>query len=271
MNGLLREIKKYYKKEERVHLPWRKTKDPYKILVSEIMLQQTQVKRVLPFYAEFTKHFPTAKKLARASLSNVLKQWQGLGYNRRAKFLHQAAKLITDKYKGRFPTEVPEIEQLPGVGHYTARAVAVFAFNQPEVCIETNIRTVFLHHFFNVGHPMSNIGDKEILPLVAEALKKSRMQPRDFYAALMDYGAHLKGQGIKLNSRSKHYTKQSTFEGSARQLRGQIIKLLLQKPQTESGLIYQSTRKSKEVRKVLIQLKKEKLISYKNKKFSIAK
>src|SRR3989344_7710205 len=127
----------------RPHLPWRKTKDPYKILVSEVMLQQTQVDRVIPFYNRFVKKYPTARALARAKLRDVLKEWNGLGYNRRAKFLHEAAKQLG---KSDFPKTAEEIENLPGVGHYTARAVAAFAFNKPEVFIETNIRTVFFYH-----------------------------------------------------------------------------------------------------------------------------
>jgi A/G-specific adenine glycosylase len=229
MPGLLREVKKFYATSARTHLPWRKTRDPYKILVSEMMLQQTQVKRVLPFYAKFTKRFPTAEKLAKAPLSEVLKMWSGLGYNRRAKYLHEAAKIISkDGWK----------EKLPGVGPYTKAAVDTFAFNKPNVFIETNIRTVFLHHCFHSNILQNNrtIADKELLPLVAEALKRSNMQPRDFYAALMDYGAHLKRSGVRLNVKSKHYTKQSKFEGSARQLRGAIVRELLKKPATLAQL-----------------------------------
>lgn len=236
------------------------------------MLQQTQVERVISFYKKFLKTFPTAKALSKTQLADVLKAWQGLGYNRRAKFLHQAAKIIV---KEGFPKEVEETEKLPGVGPYTAQAVAAFAYNRPEVFIETNIRTVFLYHCFPSKPSRLNLdkrlSDKEILPLVAKALKKSKMQPRDFYAALMDYGAYLKQRGVKLNSRSTHYTKQSKFEGSARQLRGHILTLLLQKPHTLDTMIYHSKRKPAEVKKELIRLQKENFISYKNKKFKIAK
>ena len=227
--------------ERRDHLPWRRTKDPYKILVSEMMLQQTRVERVIPFYNKFIKEFPTAKKLAGANLSSVLKAWQGLGYNRRAKFLHEAAKIINNKYnknKKRFPDTVAEIEKLPGVGHYTARAVAAFAFNKPEVFVETNIRTVLIHSCKGLSFAKDGrVEDKTLLPLVAETLKRSKMQPREFYAAMMDYGAHLKKQGIELNKKSKHYTKQSKFEGSTRQLRGAILRELLKTPATLSQLI----------------------------------
>lgn len=240
IDKLLRTIKAHYKKEGRGHLPWRKTRDPYAILVSEVMLQQTQVVRVIPFYDRWMKKFPTAQSLARAKLSDVLKLWSGLGYNRRAKYLWEAAKImsaakILSKKSSAAPRlfSIEFLSALPGVGPYTAAAVRAFAYNEPEVFIETNIRTVFLHFCFSLR---SNLGvrvdDKEILPLVAEALKRSKMQPRDFYAALMDYGTFLKQSGVKLNSRSKSYTKQSKFEGSLRQLRGAIMRELLKKPAT---------------------------------------
>lgn len=136
----------HYKKHGRHELPWRKTHDPYRILVSEVMLQQTQVQRVQPYYREFLKQFPTARRLAEAPLSEVLKAWQGLGYNRRAKMLHAAAKEIA---KHGMPKTALELEKLPGVGPYTARAVATFAYDADEILIETNIRTVVFHHFFS--------------------------------------------------------------------------------------------------------------------------
>ena len=139
----------HYKKHGRHHLPWRKTKNPYRILVSEIMLQQTPVDRVLPKYQEFLKQFPSIKKLAAASLGDVLRAWQGLGYNRRAKYLHQCAAVIIYDNGGIWPRTVNELQALPGIGPYTAGAVMAFAYNQPIPIIETNIRTVYLHHFFS--------------------------------------------------------------------------------------------------------------------------
>lgn len=233
---MLRELKSFYKKSGRHDLPWRKTRDPYKILVSELMLQQTQVSRVLIKYDSFLKKFPTWQTLAKASLSDVLKEWQGLGYNRRAKFLHQTAKIVVGDYKGKFPKDPSLMETLPGIGHYTARAVAAFAFNQPSAFIETNIRTVFLHHLH--GGPSSvKVDDKELLPEVEKALKKSKMEPRDFYAALMDYGSHLKASGIRINNKSKHYTKQSKFEGSRRQKRAAALRAALAKGASETELL----------------------------------
>ena len=270
MPTLLRELKKFYKTGKR-SLPWRHTRDPYKVLVSEVMLQQTQVERVVPYYKRFIQEFPTARALARAPLSRVLRLWSGLGYNRRAKYLHDAAKLLStadtprknslarenspkrelrdgrpeDFFAGSAAEMSTEfLESLPGVGHYTARAVAAFAYNRPEVFVETNIRTVFLHHLSKYGGLSSvwrrvlrkKVGDAELLPLVEEALKKSRMEPRDFYWALMDYGAHLKRAGVRLNQQSTHYTKQSKFEGSRRQKRAAHLRALLARGASEKEL-----------------------------------
>ncbi len=232
----LRTLKTYYKKHNRGSLPWRGTTNAYKILVSEVMLQQTQVERVIPKYKSFLKQFPSVRALGEASLAEVLGQWQGLGYNRRGKFLHEAAKMLLEKHKGIVPRDPILIEGLPGVGHYTARAVAAFAYNQPEVFIETNIRTVFMYHFHSSLLQKTGIRDEEILLLVEEALKKSKMEPRDFYAALMDYGAHLKQSGVRINHKSKHYTKQSKFEGSTRQKRAQYLRALLRRGASETEL-----------------------------------
>ncbi len=265
---LLREVKAFYKKEGRGYLPWRKTRDPYKILVSEVMLQQTQVDRVVPFYKRFLKRFPSVEILSRAKLSEVLLVWQGLGYNRRAKFLHEAAKRIVQDYEGTFPNTVEEMEKLSGIGPYTARAVAAFAFNKSEVFIETNIRSVFLYLCFSGKRKIS---DKQILPLIVVALTKSRMQPRDFYAALMDYGNHLKRRGIKVNVRSKQYLKQATFKGSTRQLRGVILRELLKYPLTSAQLIkkFSPERSRGEITGALIRLQHEGLIAFRTREFFI--
>ncbi len=189
------------------------------------MLQQTQVERVVPYYIKWIKKYPTAKKLAAAKLADVLREWQGLGYNRRAKYLRDAAKIIA---KSGWTSD-----KLPGVGPYTRAAVEAFAFNKPTVFIETNIRTVFFHHY-----KLSRVVlDTELLPLVGEALKKSKMQPREFYAALMDYGSYLKKSGVRLNVRSKHYTKQSKFEGSTRQARAKKLRQLLARGASEKSLL----------------------------------
>lgn len=203
-------------------------KDPYKILVSEVMLQQTQVERVIPFYKNFLKNFPTASRLADAPLSEVLKSWQGLGYNRRAKMLHVAAKEL-------FVTRcdsVTELEKLPGVGPYTARAVVAFAYNQDVIVIETNIRTAVMHHFFP---NKKKVSDTEIEKILTEALPKGKA--REWYSALMDYGSYLKRSGISLNKKSALHAKQSKFTGSLREVRGAIVRFLAQKPTSQTNIM----------------------------------
>lgn len=205
----------HFRKLGRHDLPWRKTKDLYKILVSEVMLQQTQVERVVPLYKQFIKQFPTAKKLAAAPLSEVLKTWQGLGYNRRAKMLHEAAKKLGAKKE----YTVAELEQLPGVGPYTARAVAAFAWNEDVMFVETNIRTAVIHHFFP---KKKKVSDTEIEKILIQALPRGRA--REWYSALMDYGAYLKRSGVSHNVRSTTYARQSKFTGSLREARGAILR-----------------------------------------------
>jgi A/G-specific adenine glycosylase len=214
-------VKAFYTAHGRHDLPWRQTQDPYKILVSEIMLQQTQVPRVISKYAEFLKLFPTLQSLTNAPLGAVLSAWQGLGYNRRAKMLHQCAKTIVDEYKGAWPTDIATLRALPGIGPYTAGAVAAFAFNIPSTIIETNVRTVYLHHFFPNS---TDVPDSSLLPLITATLDAT--DPRSWYYALMDYGSHLKQTIGNKSKQSKHYTKQSKFKGSDRQIRGAIIRAL---------------------------------------------
>lgn len=223
---------KHYEASGRHDLPWRRTADAYRILVSEVMLQQTQVERVTPFYLAFLTSFPTAEALARAPLSSVLTHWQGLGYNRRAKMLHDAAKAVVRDHKGKMPLDVATLETLPGIGHYTARAVAAFAGNTDVVFVETNLRTVVTHHFFPGSE---QVDDKEILSILAKALPKG--DARRWYSALMDYGAHLKRSGVRINAKSKSYAKQSAFRGSGREARGAILKALAKGPQSESHLL----------------------------------
>lgn len=220
----------HYKNNKR-DFAWRNTSDPYQILVSEFMLQQTQTIRILEKFTEFIKAFPTVKDLAEASLSDVLKLWQGLGYNRRAKFLYEAAKKIQMDFNGIVPLNIEQLDSLPGIGPYTARAIYTFSTNLPSTFIETNIRTVFIHHFFKD----SDVDDKEILKLVEQTLDTS--DPRNWYYALMDYGVYIKKSVGNLNIKSKHYSKQSKFEGSKRQVRGQILKTILQSPIKKEELL----------------------------------
>ena len=238
-----KEVWKYWKENGRHDLPWRKTSDPYKILVSEIMLQQTQVDRVVPYYKNFLVEFPSVKALARASLFDVLRLWSGLGYNRRAKYLRDAATQIVEVHGGKVPRDYESLRSLPGVGDYTARAVRSFVFNEPEILIETNIRTAFIHRLFS-GIP--SVSDRTIKE---QAEREAKGQdPRQWHWALMDYGAHLKRSGVRNNRKSLHYVRQSKFEGSSRQLRGVIVRLL-QKRQNpmRSDPIGFSTRKRTEL------------------------
>ncbi len=213
-------IWKYYRENGRHDLPWRKTTDPYKILVSEMMLQQTQVDRVIPKYKAFLKEFPSARALARAPLSDVLSAWSGLGYNRRALYLQRAAQALIRDHGGRFPQDAETLERLPGIGPYTARAIVTFAYNGQCVFIETNIRRVFIHAFFPDADKVS---DDKLFPLIESSLPKNTKY-REWYWALMDYGSHIKSVVKNPNRRSAHYSKQSKFEGSVRQLRGEFIR-----------------------------------------------
>ncbi len=222
---------RHYRRNGRHRLPWRQTRDPYKILVSEIMLQQTQVERVTPFYKNFLQRFPTVQALARSPLSSALRQWQGLGYNRRAKHLREAAKEIVTRHRGIFPTSVEDLEALPGIGPYTARAVAAFAYGQDVVVVETNIRTAVIHHFFP---GKKKINDRDIEKVLARALPKGRA--REWYGALMDYGAYLKRSGVSHNARSVAYARQSKFSGSLREARGAILRALARASATRGEL-----------------------------------
>lgn len=221
----------YYRRHGRRRLPWRRTKNPYRILVSEVMLQQTQVERVLPKYTAFLKKFPTLTSLASASLGDVLREWQGLGYNRRAKMLHLCAQIIVNEHGGRFPKTYSALIALPGIGHYTAGAVMAFAYNESSSIIETNIRTAFIQHFF---HNEVDIADTQLFPLIGIVL--DRENPREWYYALMDYGAFLKKTVGNQNVRSQHYAKQSIFNGSDRQVRGAILRLLAHRTYTRKKL-----------------------------------
>lgn len=224
-----RRIYAFYREHGR-SFPWRSTQEPYAVLVSEVMLQQTQTSRVLPKYESWMLRFPDAAALAAAPLADVLAAWNGLGYNRRAVFLQQACAAVCTRLGGVFPRARKELEALPGIGPYTAGAVATFAFGMPEVFVETNIRSVFIHCFWEEESllPGAKIPDSAILPLVGQTLDVSH--PREWYYALMDYGADMKKRCVNPGRRSRSYTVQSRFEGSLRQARGAIVRRL-----TEQG------------------------------------
>jgi A/G-specific adenine glycosylase len=213
----------YYRAYKRT-MPWRTEPTPYYVLVSEMMLQQTQVARVQQKFASFIRHFPTVQDLASAPLGEVLEQWSGLGYNRRAKFLWQTAQKIMQHFGGEIPKSQEGLISLPGIGANTAGAILAYAYNEPVVFVETNIRTVYIHHFF--GDHASVLSDTQLRHVIALTVPPEN--PREWYWALMDYGTHLKATIGGHLERVKHYRPQSRFEGSRRQIRGQIVKLLLQ-------------------------------------------
>lgn len=206
-------------------LPWRYIDDPYQVLVSEVMLQQTQVSRVLKYWPEFLRRFPTVDALAAASVGAVLETWQGLGYNRRALALKRACEYCSAHHGGKLPESYEELIALDGVGPATAAGVRAFAFHQPGVYLETNVRTVYIHHFFP--------GEEKVSDKVLGSLVKQTCPEQDvigWYYALLDYGAHLKSTVGNLNRRSKSYTRQSTFEGSKRQKRAFLVRCVLDEP-----------------------------------------
>jgi A/G-specific adenine glycosylase len=217
-----RKILKWYEKNGR-DMPWRRTRDPYKILVSEVMLHQTQVSRVVPKYKEFLKEFPTIQALAKTPDKKLLRVWSGLGYWRRAKNLKESAKYLETK----FPSNPEELEKLPGIGPYTAKAVTCFAFDNNEAFIDTNIRRVYLHFFFK---NRKKVSDKEILEIAQKTVDTlpKKISPREWHYALFDYGATVL-KDKQINKRSAHYTTQSKFKGSFRSYRTKIMKHLLSK------------------------------------------
>ena len=219
------------------------------------MLQQTQVDRVVPYFERWMRVFPTIESLGRAPLAKVLREWSGLGYNRRAKLLRECAKEIVGKHGGKVPKDFAALKALPGIGPYTASAVRVFAFNQPDVLIETNIRSAFLHHIF--PHTR-NVDDRRICVYAKKAAKGQN--PRTWNAALMDYGSFLKKTHPNPSRRSKHHIRQSPFEGSVRKVRGAILRKLLDGPISKKALLKIDVKSSYQMEKALRDLLDEGLI-----------
>ncbi len=225
-------------------LPWRRTRDPYGIWLSEVMLQQTQVARVLERWPQWLDRFPDVAALANASTADVLAAWQGMGYNRRALALKAAAEELMRAYDGEFPRETRELCALPGIGPATAQGIRAFAFDLPGVYLETNVRTVMLHHFFP---EVSAVLDRELVPLVEATCPEAPGAsvgleaqvsphatpldaldtPRSWYYAMLDYGAQLKKTIPNPSRRSASYARQSKFEGSRRQKRAELVRQLL--------------------------------------------
>jgi len=206
-------------------LPWRKTSDPYRVLISEIMLQQTQVDRVISKYEEFIAAFPNFNALNNANLSRVYAVWQGMGYNRRALSLKRIAEKVISEHAGELPQSVHILSTFPGIGTATASSICAFAFDIPAVFIETNIRSVFIHFFCK---NRESVADKEIIELVQQTIDMKH--PRKWYSALMDYGAMLKKTHANPSRQSAGHVVQSPFIGSRRQVRGVIMKVLCEQP-----------------------------------------
>jgi A/G-specific adenine glycosylase len=262
---LFRKLIYAYFKNKRRDFPFRKEITPYNVLVSEIMLQQTQTGRVAEKYLEFKGEFPDFLSLSNASNEKLLKVWQGMGYNRRALALKQIAKIVINEYSSKLPDSVDILKTFPQIGHNTASSIVAFAYNKPSIFIETNIRRVYIYYFFP---KKKNINDKDILPIVENTVDNDN--PREWYYALMDYGVMLKKTHPELNKRSSHYRKQSPFKGSNREIRGKILKIL-----TSESEILESTLSKKlqlnldKMRSILQQLEKEGFIKRKGNKISI--
>jgi A/G-specific adenine glycosylase len=253
-------------RDEGRHFPWRETEDPYRILVSEVMLQQTQADRVADRFNAFLGRFPDLRSLAIAELADVLSAWQGLGYNRRALNLQRSAALILQNFGGKVPDNPDLLATLPGIGPYTAGAITAFAFDRPVVFIETNIRTVFIHHFHG---DRLQVHDRDILPLVAATL--DRNQPRLWYNALMDYGVLLKRNHANPSRRSAHHGRQSPFAGSNRQQRSLLLKLLLATPgMEEAELAVAVSGKTETVINNLRMMEREGILAKKGKGWRVA-
>lgn len=260
-----RSVIRAFFRENRRSMPWRDTHDPFAIVVSEIMLQQTQVDRVREKYTAFIARFPDFRSLAEAPLAEVLTLWQGLGYNRRAIALKRVAAIVSDDFGDRLPDSVEALMKLPGIGHATASSIAAFAFNAPTVFIETNIRRVFIHHFF---HDRTDVHDGEILPLVQKTL--DRKNPREWYYALMDYGTSLKKSVPNPNRRSSHYARQTKFEGSTRQKRGAILRfVLVHAASTERAIATHLSLPPEDVRPLLSRMVAEGLLTVIKKRYSV--
>jgi A/G-specific adenine glycosylase len=255
----------YYQRHAR-KFPWRATRNPYHILVSEIMLQQTQTERVIKKYRQFIKAFPDFATLSRTPLHKILIIWQGLGYNRRALALKRIAQRVVKEFAGNLPAGEEILTDFPGIGKATASAIAAFAFNQPSVFVETNIRTVFIHFFFR---GRDRIKDSEILPLVRKTLDAS--SPREWYYALMDYGVMLEKTGEGHSRTSAHYKKQTPFRNSNRQIRGMILRTLLAKPgMSENEILSKLKINRDKTRLILLNLCEEGFVKKEGKHFVIA-
>lgn len=258
MEAFKAKVYEFYAKHKR-RFVWRNTDNAYFVVVSEIMLQQTQTYRVTDKFDQFIVKFPTIQDLAKAPQDSVIASWQGLGYNRRALALKLFAERVVKEFDGIVPNDPEVLLTFKGIGPYTAASICAFAFNKPTICIETNIRAVFIHEFFPKE---KEVHDKLLMPLIEKTLDTEN--PREWYYALMDYGVMLKKTHKNPSRKSVHHTKQSKFEGSDRQVRGAILKMLVSdRSLSEEGFIGSIARKATKVKKILANLEKEGFILYK--------
>lgn len=258
----------YYHKNKR-DFEWRTDITPYKIVVSEIMLQQTQTSRVIHKFKQWMQKFPDFESLAQASTQQVLSCWQGLGYNRRGLALHEFAKRIVIEFNGAVPDDSETLQSFKGIGPNTAGSICAFAFNKPVTFIETNIRTVFIYEFFK---DQKNIHDKQLLPLIEQAVDQNNA--REWYYALMDYGVYLKKVLKVCNAASKHYAKQSNFIGSRRQVRGVVVKILsrvgsISYDELSELLLLELPENQHDIDKILDDLQKEGFLSSKQSQINL--
>lgn len=228
VEGFRRTVRTHQQENSR-RMAWRETRDPWAILVSEVMLQQTQVSRVQVKFEEWFDAFPDLRSVAAAPLSLVIERWQGLGYNRRAMWLKRSAEMIVERFGGEVPGDVVSLRELPGVGAATAAAVMNYAWGVPVPFIETNVRAVILHHFFAGA---SGVPDSQVMPIVSATWDLE--EPRDWGYALMDYGTHLKRTLENPSRRSRHHARQTPFEGSRRQRRARLLRAVLERPGSDT-------------------------------------
>lgn len=214
------EVRSWYADHGRT-FPWRETTDPYRILLSEMMLQQTQTQRVLPKYQLFLDLWPDFYSLSTASLTDILLAWKGLGYNRRAKALKQIAQR-SKEWGYTLPCDNRKLLDLPMVGPATAAAVMAFSYDEPAIYLETNVRRVILHYFFPDEEGVHDRMISQVLALLSDLQEEHR----HWYYALMDIGVLLKATGVNPNRRSHHYTRQSPFENSLRQVRSTVLDII---------------------------------------------
>jgi A/G-specific adenine glycosylase len=260
INQFQKRVLTFYADHKRT-LPWRQTTDPYKILVSEVMLQQTQVSRVIPYYEAWIKTWPTIDSLAQADKQDVLKAWMGLGYNRRAINLHRAALVIQDRFQADVPLAMQHFDEIPGVGEYTAQAVLIFSTNADIVTVDTNIRRILIAEF-KLPETISN---HDLWDIARQCLPRGRS--RDWHNALMDYGALLitaRQTGIAPK------TRQSRYEGSDRQIRARLLKILLEMPATLPSLSVHLEAPEERLLPILSKMCHEGLLAVDDSKYKVA-